>query len=212
MSGNCRSLRHLYPRMMNEIEVFAWCRERLHVLCPGLTSELIDELSLGWRIVRLDKREHLAEAGRIHKEAFLVAEGLVRAYYPDVEGDVTVNFIAEGDFATHYTSLEAPRPSHFAFQALEPMVAIAFSYEYVYQLSQRRCEMERLLRVLLEYEYTRLMAHTECLLMRNAEERYRHFLQNFGSLLSRISVSDLSSYLGVSRQNLTLIRKRLLDE
>ena len=32
------------------------------------------------------------------------------------------------------------------------------------------------------------------------------------ALLSRISVSDLSSYLGVSRQNLTLIRKRLLDE
>ncbi len=52
------------------------------MLCPGLTSELIDELSLGWRVVRLDKREHLAEAGRIHKEAFLVAQGLVRAYYP----------------------------------------------------------------------------------------------------------------------------------
>ena len=182
------------------------------MLCPGLTSELIDELSLGWRIVRLDKREHLAEAGRIHKEAFLVAQGLVRAYYPDVEGDVTVNFIAEGDFATHYTSPEAPRPSHFAFQALEPTVAIAFSYEYVYQLSQRRCEMERLLRVLLEYEYTRLMAHTECLLMRNAEERYRLFVSTFGDLMPRISVSDLSSYLGVSRQNLTLIRKRLLDE
>ena len=45
------------------------------MLCPGLTSELIDELSLGWRVVRLDKREHLAEAGRIHKEAFLVAQG-----------------------------------------------------------------------------------------------------------------------------------------
>ncbi len=30
--------------------------------------------------------------------------------------------------------------------------------------------------------------------------------------MPRISVSDLSSYLGVSRQNLTLIRKRLLDE
>ena len=160
------------------------------MLCPGLTSELIDELSLGWRVVRLDKREHLAEAGRIHKEAFLVAQGLVRAYYPDVEGDVTVNFIAEGDFAMHYTSLEAPRPSHFAFQALEPTVAIAFSYEYVYQLSQRRCEMERLLRVLLEREYTRLMAHTECLLMRNAEERYRLFLQTFPNFALEIKSKE----------------------
>ena len=197
---------------MKDVEVFAYCRECLKTLCPGLTSELVEELSLGWRIVRLDKREHLAEAGHIHDEAFLIIEGLVRAYYPDVEGDVTVNFIAEGEFATHYTSLEAPRPSHFAFQTLEPTVAVAFSYEYVYQLSLRRWEMERLLRVLLEHEYTRLLEHTECLLMRSGEERYRLFVQTFGALMPRISVSDLSSYLGVSRQNLTLIRKRLLGE
>ena len=54
------------------------------------------------------------------------------------------------------------------------------------------------------------MTHTECLLQRHAEERYRIFLESHGQLLSRISVADLSSYLGVSRQNLTLIRKRLL--
>lgn len=197
---------------MNELIAFARCRERLLHLCPGLTSELVEELSLGWRIVRLEKRAYLAEANCIHREAFLVIEGLVRAFYPDVEGDVTVNFIAEGEFATHYTSLEAPRPSHFAFQALEPTVAIAFSYEYVYQLSQRRCETERLLRVLLEHEYARLLAHTECLLMRSAEDRYRLFVSTFGDLMPRISVSDLASYLGVSRQNLTLIRKRLLGE
>ena len=112
----------------------------------------------------------------------------MRTYYPTPEEDITINFIPEGDFATHYTSLEAPRPSHFNFQALEPGLAITFSYEYVQQLCQRRPETERLLRLLLEREYSRLMTHTECLLQRHAEERYRIFLETHGQLLSRISV------------------------
>lgn len=197
---------------MTDLEAFRYCKEQLSRLCPSLSQELIEELSLGWRIARFGKREHLTCAGKVQREAFMVVQGLVRAYYPTIDEDITINFVAEGEFATHYTSLESPRSSHFSFQAIEPTIAVAFSYEYVYQLSQRKSETERLLRLLLEHEYTRLLTHTECLLVRNAEERYRLFLQSFGYLLARISVSDLASYLGVSRQNLTLIRRRVLRD
>ncbi|MDD7303250.1 MAG: hypothetical protein SPF56_01230 [Bacteroidaceae bacterium] len=195
---------------MVEVNEFRYCKERLRFLCPTLSESLIDDLSLGWRVVFFDKREHLIEANCIQENAFMIVQGLVRAYYPTLEEDITINFVAEGEFATHYTSLEHPRPSHFAFQALEPTTAVAFSYENVYEMSKRRHETEQLLRLLLEYEYNRLMAHTETLLLRNAEDRYRLFLKHFGHLMSRISVTDLSGYLGISRQNLTLIRKRLL--
>lgn len=203
------STKHL---IMDNIQVLRYCRERLAELCPHLSPTLIDELSLGWRVLRFGRREHLALAGSIQPEAFMVVQGLARAYYPTADEDITINFIAEGDFATHYTSLEQPRVSHFSFQAIEPTTVVAFSYEYVYQLSLRRIDTERLLRLLLEYEYSRLMTHTECLLIRSAEDRYRLFRQHFGHLLTRISITDLSSYLGVSRQNLTLIRKRLLND
>lgn len=192
-------------------EEFAYCHKRLRELCPSLSPSLIEELSLGWRVVHFERREHLIEAGVQQQEAFMIISGLVRAYYPTVEEDVSINFVAEGEFATHYTSLDYPRPSRFSFQAIEPTVAIAFSYDYVRELCQRRGETEVLLRTLIEHEYARLMTHTECLLIRNAEERYRLFVQTFGHLLSRISITDLSSYLGISRQNLTLIRKRLLQ-
>ena len=119
--------------------------------------------------------------------------------------------MAEGEFATHYTSLESPRPSHFSFEALEDTIVVAFSYEYLGKLCTVHAELERLVRYLIEHEYARLLAHTESLLIRNGEERYRLFLKNFGALMPRISVADLSSYLGLSRQNVTLIRKRLLQ-
>ena len=58
-------------------------------------------------MVHFATREHLIMAGERQGRAFFVVQGLVKAYYPDVERDVTVNFIKEGEFATHYTSLES---------------------------------------------------------------------------------------------------------
>jgi len=76
-------------------------------------------------------------------EAHLVIEGLVRAYYPTAIEDITVNFVAEGEFATHYTSLESPRLSHFSFEALEDTIVVAFSYEYLGKLRTVHAELER---------------------------------------------------------------------
>lgn len=196
---------------LTDRQIFVRCREQLHRFCPDLSPGLLNALSLGWRIVRFKKRELLLKAGVVPDEAHLVIEGLVRAYYPTAIEDITVNFVAEGEFATHYTSLESPRPSHFSFEALEDTIVVAFSYEYLGKLRTAHAELERLVRFLIEHEYARLLAHTESLLIRNGEERYRLFLKNFGALMPRISVADLSSYLGLSRQNVTLIRKRLLQ-
>lgn len=194
-----------------ELKELSYCRERLRELCPGVSDTLLDALALDWRIVYFDKREHLIRSGSMQADAFLIIQGLVRAYYPDIEEDITINFIAEGDFATHYTSLEAPRPSRFSFQTIEPTIAVAFSYDNLKTICRTHPEAERLLRMLVEYEYARALTHAESLLMRSAEDRYRLFVDRFGYLLARISVTDLASYLGVSRQNLTLIRKRLLS-
>lgn len=181
-------------------------------LYPSLSTGLIEELSLDWQVLHFPPRAHLIHAGEKQAQVFFIVEGLVKAYYPDEEADVTVNFIKEGEFATHYTSLEGEMRSAYSFQSLEPVVAVTTSYAYLRELCLRRNDAEGLLRRLIEVEYARAFAHLQTFLTRSAEERYRLFLQEFGDILPRISVTDLSSYLGVSRQNLTMIRKRLLSE
>ena len=197
---------------MAELSEYKYYREQLQRLYPSLSTGLIEELSLDWQVLHFPPRAHLIQAGEKQAQAFFIVEGLVRAYYPDVEADVTVNFIKEGEFATHYTSLEGEMRSAYSFQALEPVVAVTTSYAYLRELCLRRNDAEGLLRRLIEVEYARAFAYLQTFLTRSAEERYRLFLKEFGDILPRISVTDLSSYLGVSRQNLTMIRKRLLSE
>lgn len=197
---------------MAELSEYKYYREQLQGLYPNLSTGLIEELSLDWQVLHFPPRAHLIHAGEKQAQAFFIVEGLVKAYYPDVEADVTVNFIKEGEFATHYTSLEGEMRSAYSFQALEPVVAVTTSYAYLRELCLRRNDAEGLLRRLIEVEYARAFAHLQTFLTRSAEERYRLFLKEFGDILPRISVTDLSSYLGVSRQNLTMICKRLLSE
>lgn len=197
---------------MSERSEFNYCRHRFKALCPGLSEPTLDELSLDWRVKIFPARSLLIRPGEMQSEAYLVVHGLVRAYYPEIDGDISVNFIKEGEFATHYTSLERPTPSKFGFQAIEDTTAIACSYAHLQSLCTQSVEVERLLRILVEVEYHRAFAHLETFLLRSAEERYRLFLREFGTILPRISVTDLASYLGISRQALTNIRRKILTD
>ena len=113
---------------MAELSEYKYYREQLQRLYPNLSLGLIEELSLDWQVLHFPPRAHLIHAGEKQAQAFFIVEGLVRAYYPDVEADVTVNFIKEGEFATHYTSLEGEMRSAYSFQALEPVVVVTTSY------------------------------------------------------------------------------------
>ena len=49
----------------------------------------------------------------------------------------------------------------------------------------------------------------ESLLYQNAEQRYQNFISQYPQLFNRITITHLSSYLGVERQTLTRIRQKL---
>lgn len=51
---------------MSRSSTLDYGRQRLAELCPSLPSDLIEELTLGWRVFSFGRREELAPAGRIH--------------------------------------------------------------------------------------------------------------------------------------------------
>ena len=69
------------------------------------------------------------QAGKIQKTIGFVVQGLLGSSYIDDEGaEVTVDFYAEGDYATHYRAFITRKASNYTIQCLEPttMVCMAF--------------------------------------------------------------------------------------
>ncbi|MBB6369695.1 Crp/Fnr family transcriptional regulator [Chryseobacterium shigense] len=101
------------------------------------------------------------------------------------------------------------KPCPLTFQCLEPSVIINFPMEHLHTIYSRIPTFEKYGRLIVEGKLKIQQERLESFLLQNAEQRYRDFMKQYPQLHNRITVSQLCSYLGVERQTLTRIRKKI---
>ena len=179
-------------------------------LCPSLTEVELDFLKTGLSISEFKPKEFYLKANTVQKAIGFVYSGLVRSYYVDTEGnEKTINFISENRYATHYTSFVKQAPSKYHFQCIEPTIIVNLPYEHIQKGYNQFPNVERYGRLIVEAILHMQQKRIESFLFDNAETRYLNFIKENPELFNRVSISDLSSYLGIERQSLTRIRKKL---
>lgn len=182
-------------------------------LCPNITDEALDYYASKLTIPELKPKFFYIQAGAIQKEMGYVYSGLLRAFYVDGSGkEITVNFAKEGNYATHYTTFGTDKPSKFYFQTIEPTAIINISYNHIQECCDRFPDMERYVRLIITEAHNSMLGRMEGLLFESAETRYLNFTAENPDLFNRVSITDLCTYLGVERQTLTRIRKKLLKD
>jgi CRP/FNR family transcriptional regulator len=179
-------------------------------LCPRLSGEEIDYFKTGLRITELKPRHFFIHANALQQEIGFVYSGLLRAFYVDENGnEITVNFIPENRYATHYSAFISRTPSKYYFQCLEPTVLVTLSFEHIQGGYEKFVNIERYGRLVAESVLKSQQKRIESFLFDRAEQRYLDFIQENPNLFNRISLSHLSSFLGIERQTLTRIRQKL---
>lgn len=179
-------------------------------LCPKISGEEIGYLSIGLKITELQPKYFFIHANAIQKEIGYVYTGLLRAFYLNEKGnEITVNFIHENRYATHYSALISRTPSKYYFQCLEPTVLVTLSFEHIQGGYEKFTNFERYGRLVAESVLKSQQKRIESFLFETAEQRYLDFIQENPNLFNRISLSHLSSFLGIERQTLTRIRQKL---
>ena len=187
--------------------------EKIQEICPQIREEHLSQINKNFSITNIAQKHHYIKAGELQSSIGYIASGLIRAYYINENGnEVTVNFLKEGDYATHYPALKENKPSKFYFQSIEPTSIINIQYKFLIDLCDTSHPIERYLRVTIEEVFAQHLNRIEGFLFENAEQRYLNFIKNNPEIFNRISVSDLSSYLGIERQSLTRIRKKILTK
>lgn len=167
----------------------------------------------GLTISKLKTKHFYLHADSVQREIGFVCSGLLRAFYIDNNGnDVTVNFIKEGKYATHYPAFINQKPSKYAFQCLEPSIIVNLSYVHLQECSEKLSSIDHYIRLVVEEEFTIQQKRVEGFLFDNAETRYLNFIKENPDLFNRVSLSYLCSYLGIERQSLTRIRKNLAQK
>ncbi|WP_152270349.1 Crp/Fnr family transcriptional regulator [Agriterribacter humi] len=156
----------------------------------------------------LSKGEIILKQGQICKNIVFVEKGYLRTIIDKDGIDINTDFTFENNFTTNLKSLRSSTPSDTTIQAGEPAIIYEFDKEKLLKLYKVSQEIESFGRKLLEQLLIAQEEHTNLFKLFTPTERY-HFLQtNKPQIIQRISLSQISSYLGVARETLSRIRKK----
>lgn len=174
-----------------------------------------DEADRGRRLFRpvgVERGELFVRQGDPPNRVALVERGLFRLFGTDEAGNErTLAFRAEGELVCAYSAVLRQEPSRIAIEALEPsdvMVAERPAYDV---LVAENPGWQQLIAKLTEALYVRLDQRQSELLLDDASTRYQRFLADHGGLASRLTQRQIASYVGVTPEALSRIRRRLIS-
>lgn len=159
----------------------------------------------------LKRKQHLLSAGDVcHYYAFVLS-GCLRMYSIDNDGrEHSVLFATEGYWIADLASFHHTRPSYFYIEAVEPTKVILLHREDLVKLWSKYRIFDRYFRVITEEAYCDLQMR---LIFRNSvdvEQRYQIFREQYPHLVSRLPAVQIASYLGITPEFLSKIKKRML--
>lgn len=159
---------------------------------------------------RLRKRQFLLQEGEVCRQLAFVLDGCLRAYTVDAKGEEHIlQFAIEDWWISDLESYLGGTPSRQTIDALQDSEILLLDVRARDALMAAVPAMERFFRLLLEANYVATRRRIAETLSVSAEDRYLSFLTTYPSLAEQLPLGQIASYLGITPQSLSRIRKEL---
>lgn len=155
----------------------------------------------------LVRGENVLQEGQVARKIYFIESGYLRCFYNKDGKEINLQFALEHAFITNLKSLRTNLPSEYNMQAGESTLLWEFSKDDLLRLYAQSPEVESFGRNLLEALLIAQEEHANLFKLSTPLERYQYLASHHPELLQRISLSQLSSYLGIARETLSRIRK-----
>lgn len=176
----------------------------------SLTSEEVEFFTSLLKRRSLATGQFLLREGEICKYASFVARGCLKIYYQDEEGyEHVIDFPIEEWWADDLYSLLTQTPSRSNIKAIEDTEVLQIAKTDLELLYQRVPKFERFFRILFQNAFIAQREQINLTLSATAEERYLLFLKKKPYAAARFPQKDIASYLGVTPQFLSGLKKKL---
>jgi CRP-like cAMP-binding protein len=161
---------------------------------------------------RLRKKQFLVQEGEPGKYIAYVIRGCLRTYTVDEKGEEhVIEFAIEDWWASDLRSFLSGEPATFNIDAIEDSRLLLLDRESREGLLRAVPKMERFFRLLQEANYVATHRRIGESLSKTAEERYLSFMKTYPELVRRIPQKHIASFLGITPQSLSRIRKELAE-
>jgi len=178
-----------------------------------LEQEFLEQLVDKCRKIEIKKGAFILQEGEICRQTLFVESGLLRYYSIDSKGkEHILQFAPEGWFVSDRASIFFNQPSAFFIQALEDTTTVALDEHFILKLAQKDTSFLEFNNRLLHNHIRQLQNRINQLLSATAEERYLDFIKIYPDILLRVPQWMVASYLGVTPEGLSRVRKELAQK
>lgn len=147
------------------------------------------------------------------KQLLYVQQGLLRYYSIDEKGkEHIIQFAPEGWFISDRLSNWHQNKDDFFIEALEPTTALLLTGDALTELAKRNHDFLELNYQLLNNHVRQLQKRINQLLSYTAEARYLEFIQDYPDIMNRVPQIMVASYLGITPESLSRVRKEIAEK
>jgi CRP-like cAMP-binding protein len=161
------------------------------------------------QILELKKKDFLLKEGQVCKSLYFVESGCLRLFYINDKGvEQIIQFAIEHWWMSDFMSFSLQKPSHFYIQTVEKSTVVSLDQQAQDALCKQVPQIERYFRLVLQRAYAASQFRLRYLSDLSKEESYRYFIADFPGFAQRIPQYMLASYLGLTPEYLSEIRKK----
>lgn len=160
---------------------------------------------------KLRKKQYLLQEGDVSKYVAFVEKGLLRSYTVHDRGsEHIVQFAFEGWWISDHYSYLTSEPSEYNIDALEDSELLLLTKQAEDEMLEKIPKFERFFRILLQNSLIATQKRLVSSLSQTAEERYTELVKACPeSLPQRIPQHMLASFLGITPETLSRVRKQM---
>lgn len=158
---------------------------------------------------KLKKKQCLLLEGEICKYVAFIVKGAMRQYYVDEKGvEHVINLFVENCWAGDRESFVMATPSIYSVDAWEDCDVLLISRENVLKLRSQFTAFNELLLKLDEQNAIATQRRLTYSISFSVELRYKSFVDNYPYFVARFPQHIIASYLGITKDTLSRVRKK----
>ncbi|MBK6266089.1 Crp/Fnr family transcriptional regulator [Marivirga sp. S37H4] len=157
--------------------------------------------------VSFKKNDIIKQSGETEKNAYFILEGACGIFLWKENNYVCLDIVLENNFFADHMSLITAKISSLETIALEKTTALRISKANIDKLKKSPFGSVLFL-IGAESSFVEKQQQQIDLLMKTAEQRYNELFKKNPELIQRIAQKHIASYLGITTQSLSRIRKK----
>jgi len=163
--------------------------------------------------LEVKKNEHLFRSGEIARYVYFIEQGCLRQYYINNNGGArTIYFKVEDGWCSELVSFLDNKPTELRLQALEKTkLQIINQKNWIYAVTHIQSFTMGFIRAQQDTNYMLKKRLAEAT-VETPEEKYLRFIKEEPLLLQRIPLYHIATYLAMTPETLSRIRKKIAEK